>query len=156
MAAMRQKRPLLNSVAAGETDRSFICYCLEGRGVAKFKQAMQLWRKAQGRLKRRSARACREAPLRVETLDLRRIRERLPSGFERLDPGVSTSALRRYRCKIVLGWQNENSWPVYGLLETTRCYAPEKLRESGEFDAIARHHEGCEDVASKVEVVAAR
>jgi predicted ATPase/DNA-binding winged helix-turn-helix (wHTH) protein len=41
--------------------------------------------------------------------------------------------------------------PVYRLLETTRCYALEKLQESGEFDAIARRHaEGCEDVRFQI------
>jgi predicted ATPase len=30
--------------------------------------------------------------------------------------------------------------PLYRMLETTRCYALEKLRESGEFDAAARRH----------------
>jgi len=41
--------------------------------------------------------------------------------------------------------------PVYRLLETTRCYALEKLRESGEFDAVARRHaEGCEDVRFQI------
>jgi predicted ATPase/DNA-binding winged helix-turn-helix (wHTH) protein len=33
--------------------------------------------------------------------------------------------------------------PVYRLLETTRCYALEKLRESGELDVVARHHAEC-------------
>jgi predicted ATPase len=33
--------------------------------------------------------------------------------------------------------------PVYRLLETTRCYALEKLRESGEFDLVARRHAEC-------------
>jgi len=41
--------------------------------------------------------------------------------------------------------------PVYRLLETTRCYALEKLQESGEYDAIARRHaEGCEDLLRQV------
>ena len=41
--------------------------------------------------------------------------------------------------------------PVYRLLETTRCYALEKLQESGEFDAVARRHaEGCEDVRFQI------
>ena len=33
--------------------------------------------------------------------------------------------------------------PAYRLLETTRWYAQEKLRESGEFDALARRHTEC-------------
>src|SRR5229473_1327873 len=42
--------------------------------------------------------------------------------------------------------------PVYRLLETTRCYALEKLRESGEFDAVARRHtECCPDLVSLAE-----
>jgi predicted ATPase/DNA-binding winged helix-turn-helix (wHTH) protein len=42
--------------------------------------------------------------------------------------------------------------PVYRLLETTRCYALEKLRESGEFDVIARRHaECCPDLLSLAE-----
>ena len=41
--------------------------------------------------------------------------------------------------------------PLYRLLETTRCYALEKLRESGEFDAVARRHaEGCQDLRFQV------
>jgi predicted ATPase len=37
--------------------------------------------------------------------------------------------------------------PSYRMLETTRCYALEKLRESGEYDAVAgRHAEGCQDL----------
>jgi len=37
--------------------------------------------------------------------------------------------------------------PLYRMLETTRCYALEKLRESGEFDAVARHYaEDCQDL----------
>jgi predicted ATPase len=37
--------------------------------------------------------------------------------------------------------------PLHRMLETTRCYALEKLRESGEFDAVARRHaEGCQDL----------
>ena len=42
--------------------------------------------------------------------------------------------------------------PVYLLLETTRCYALEKLRESGEFDVVARRHaECCPDLLSLAE-----
>jgi len=42
--------------------------------------------------------------------------------------------------------------PVYRLLQTTRCYALEKLRESGEFDVVARRHgECCPDLLSLVE-----
>jgi predicted ATPase/DNA-binding winged helix-turn-helix (wHTH) protein len=42
--------------------------------------------------------------------------------------------------------------PVYRLLETTRCYALEKLRESGEFDIVARRHaECCPDLLSLAE-----
>ena len=42
--------------------------------------------------------------------------------------------------------------PVYRLLETTRCYALEKLRESGEFDVVAsRHAECCPDLLSLAE-----
>jgi predicted ATPase len=33
--------------------------------------------------------------------------------------------------------------PLYRMLETTRCYALGKLRESGEFDAVARRHAEC-------------
>jgi predicted ATPase len=37
------------------------------------------------------------------------------------------------------------------MLETTRCYALEKLRESGEFDTVARRHaEGCQDLLQQV------
>jgi predicted ATPase/DNA-binding winged helix-turn-helix (wHTH) protein len=42
--------------------------------------------------------------------------------------------------------------PIYRLLETTRCYALEKLRESGEFDVVARRHaECCPDLPSLAE-----
>jgi predicted ATPase len=42
--------------------------------------------------------------------------------------------------------------PVYRLLETTRCYALDKLRESGEFDVVARRHaECCPDLLSLAE-----
>jgi predicted ATPase len=42
--------------------------------------------------------------------------------------------------------------PVYRLLQTTRCYALEKLRESGEFDVVARRHaECCPDLLSLAE-----
>src|SRR6266403_678469 len=41
--------------------------------------------------------------------------------------------------------------PLYRMLETTRCYALEKLRESGEFNAVARRHaEGCQDLLQQV------
>ncbi len=33
--------------------------------------------------------------------------------------------------------------PVYRILQTTRCYALEKLRESDEFDVVARRHAEC-------------
>jgi predicted ATPase len=40
---------------------------------------------------------------------------------------------------------------LYRMLETTRCYALEKLRESGEFDVVAhRHAEGCQDLLQQV------
>ena len=41
--------------------------------------------------------------------------------------------------------------PLYRMLETTRCYALEKLQESGEFDAVAhRHAEGCQVLLQQV------
>src|SRR5258705_4049359 len=40
---------------------------------------------------------------------------------------------------------------LYRMLETTRCYALEKLQESGELDAVARRHaKGCQDQLQQV------